>query len=501
MSFQDNTLSARALAALRARSGPPPGNTGVTFAHRAQNPAQQGFPAKRSARSAPAGCETAPPLPDAQRPVPSRWAKRTAPAMDAFLQGFFFDWLTITVPNSISGKGVRPLGDEGAAMVREAENRLALWAMKNRLFRGRLGNGTDGYRGAANLVDDPTASERVATIRTGHATNMPGLELPGADGRCATLARSALADLGPVLVARADASRDQSVPGLWDALLGYARENSRAAPGDHGLKPPRLLISETGRTFYWGSDGVKLKVYEKDLERVAAGKLDADEADPHLVRVEFSFSPSSKRKAAFAALSPGDMVRTSVWARRFAEYLARLLGEADERDVMAKQRVSETPDPVTVEERAQRGLAQYAGTIMAAAASRIVHRDHGGDWWSAPVSPDEVEAEAVALVVGHFREHMAADDFLSRRGLLSVADDEERALVLAEDLRAYMTRQVEATEAATKRLREALLVVPKGDQGPEGPESSAGSSSGEVPDSGGSPGGSSGGASGESVAA
>ena len=77
-----------------------------------------------------------------------------------------------------------------------------------------------------------------------------------------------------------------------DALLDYARRMSKASK----MAAPRVIESDTGRTFYWGKGEASVKVYQKDLERVADGKLAVEDADPHLVRVEFGFRPNRTRR-------------------------------------------------------------------------------------------------------------------------------------------------------------------------------------------------------------
>ena len=151
-----------------------------------------------------------------------------------------------------------------------------------------------------------------------------------------------------------------------DALLDYARRMSKASK----MAAPRVIESDTGRTFYWGKGEASVKVYQKDLERVADGKLAVEDADPHLVRVEFRFSPKSDKKAGAAGLARNGAWRllgTVHWVRSMVEQIAALIGV--EGGTMAVQRVIKAPDARTVEDKAAYGLEQYARTFCRAAAS------------------------------------------------------------------------------------------------------------------------------------
>lgn len=372
--------------------------------------------------------------------------------MARFLDLWFFDWLTVTIPNPTTGKGQRPeAGGKSDEMEREAILRLARWARSHDLHQIRIGNGSDGFRAGLHLGWTPADKERVATIRAGHSTNMPSLELPGADGACDDLARSALARLGPVLVARADVSLDLSRPGLWDALHRYAVHQTGAG-GGRGMKPPRVIHSDLGRTFYWGGDAVSLKVYEKDLERVARGKLAPADADQNLVRIEFTFRPETRKKAAFARLSPGEMIGTSVWARRFVEHLARITGAAEATDEMGKVRVAELADASTVEDRARHVIGQAVKTCIAAAAFGVVRDEFGGKWGAAMMRPSVLIRRATEMIERQITEMGVADQFVETAGLDKLRTREERAALMADQPDSYLIRLTDNTREAQEHL-------------------------------------------------
>lgn len=387
-------------------------------------------------------------------------ARKTTLKMAKFLDDWFFDWMTLTMPNPQTGKGQRLGGDEGRAIDGEATASLMRWARSQNLWRLRVAGGTDGYGAAAHLGLDPTDRERLVSIRSGHATNMPGAEISGGDGQCHDLALSARRLLGPVLVARADVTQDFSREGLWDELLEYARSQVGAGAGK-GLRPPRVFESETGRTFYFGSDGVSVRVYEKDLERVAKGKLALENADPNLVRVEFTFRPESRRKAAFGDLDPGEMLCTSRWARAMVEHLAVLVEVADEgENTLAKREVERMPDASTVQDRADHMMRQSMGSVVKAAASHIVHERFDGDWEAAAKSgeldSDELRSATLYTLTAGLDVLGTVDLFLLNGGIHALRYEEDLALAMSIDLENYITDQADRRDVAKRRLCDAL---------------------------------------------
>lgn len=454
MSENFETLSQRAVAAMSARLPyTPDGNTGCISGHTSDSIGNEGWTAKpETLKSAPDVPQNTPPSRRASR------AKKTTDRMSDFLQKWFLDWLTVTIPNPLTGKGVRSPGDDGVRMVADAEMRFAIWSVTQRLWTIRVGNGSDGFKAGAHMGLTPHDKERVATIRSGHTSNMPSLEIPGGGGACARLAPSALRLLGPVMVARADVSFDWSQKGLWDDLLAYAKANAGKGAGA-GMGEPTVTSSETGRTFKWGNrkgGGVSVKVYEKDLERVANRKLDAAQADPDLVRVEFTFRPETKKKAAFAKLSPAQMLCTSRWVRRMVETLGRMIDYTDKEDVMAEQKVRDMPDATTIRERAEYVIRQAARTTIMAAAAEMVARDFGGDWSAAEIDAGALHEAATDMIAQELARLGTAHDFVARHGLDEVRTHEERAAGMVWELHAYLERQSQETAESQVRLADAL---------------------------------------------
>ena len=410
--------------------------------------------------------------------------KVSAPGLSALLDAFFFDWLTITAMHPITGKGTRrplPTRAEWLEDTRFAESwydRACLWAVSQGLHQSRVGRGTDGYRAGAVLVAKPGSAERVASIRAGHATNMPGIEIPGGLGMAATLAPSALACLGSVLVARADAAFDYSKAGLIDDLIAYANEMSGKGAGK-GMESPSVIEKDGAKTMYWGKDEVRVRVYQKDLERVVRKQIKAEDADPHLVRVEFIFRPKKGKKAAFAEFTPGQMIQTSVWARRMVEHLGRLIGVAEEGDTLAKQTAKAAPDPRTYEDRAEAGVSMYARTLCGAAVSRLVDRRFGGNWALAEIRPEAVENEVLAMVREVLGKKDAAARFVDENGLTETMHDRQRAEFMRVQMVDFIHGQAAKDREAQAELRAALVRagVREADQDGDGVQSFEGSGS------------------------
>lgn len=393
-------------------------------------------------------------------------ASATTPEMQAFIDAWFFDWLSVTIPNGLDGTGRlrRAAKDEadpeedlaGRFESREAERALTRWAVAQGLRQQRVGHGTDGYKGAAHYGASPVEGDRLATIRAGHSTTMPGLEIPGGGGACVHLAPSALSQLGPVNLARADVSFDWSQAELFDALLAYARAESARS----GRRSPRTEDRGQGRTFYWGEGGeVQLRVYEKDAELHAKGKL-VGPPDPRRVRIEFSFAPhKAPAKAGLARLAaekgPGALLGISLWVRRMVQHIAVLTGATGENaNRLAVSRIERLPVSATVMNRARGCLHMSVRTLCRAAAAEIVAECHGGDWLAAEVGPDEIKAGVLAMVDTYLDASAEPARAASGLGLGEARDIDDEAARNVADLGRWMDRNAREVEDARRRLEQ-----------------------------------------------
>lgn len=393
-------------------------------------------------------------------------AKRTSGAMVNFLGQWFFDWMSATVPNGVDGKGAKRRAapdkpdhaEDRAGRDEEAAATLELtrFAVANGLHRRRIGNVRDGYGGGIFFAASPVEGDPFVVIRTGHSTVMPAIDISGGDGRCAVLAPLALRELGPLNISRADVSHDHSAEGYFDALVAYAEADTS--------RPSRLRIIDdgAGRTMQWGkrSDEAMVTVYEKDLERVADGKLAADQADPHLVRVEIRINPPSANKAAMGKLAtergPGALLGAIAWVRRFVEHVAVLTGNAKTADArMAISRLNRLPVPRSCETRAHEMLMGGVKHLCNAAASIIVRQRHGGDWLAAEIDPAEVRAVAIRMVRRYIDETDDHRKVVTRLGLDRARSIDEEAARLQVDLGRWMRWQEEARVLAENHLDAA----------------------------------------------
>lgn len=452
-------LAAQATAALHRRDvsqchgaegadTPRDGNTGGTLRQSVdiikENQTDQGDPEK-------ALPQTTPPTSAGRK---SR-AKETKDDMSQFLKLWFFDWLSLTIPNGVNGKGTKAEGLRGERENEEASKRLFTWATLQGLHVQRIGKGTDKYLGAAHMAFQPTDKDRVASIRDGHSKNMPNIELTGADGRCAELAPLALHELGPTLIARADTSWDVSQAGLlcdlYDLLCKMAVK--------HGMAPPRIEgTEEAGRTIYFGEGEASVKIYEKSFERLAKGKIDAADLDENLVRIEFTFRPKKGKKAGLAKIAneqgAGALLTTTRWVRKLTEQIAVMTKQAREDQAeLAVGRVTSTPDVRRPQEMAKAAVQQYRRTLCNGAISQIVQDDFEGDWRAAEIDP-ELVIERICNMV-RTEVGPAAHELCDQHGVLGVMALEEEADRQKELLDVWMDEQRKRTNAAMAMLEAA----------------------------------------------
>lgn len=405
-----------------------------------------------------------PPLLDAgKKPRKSR-AQETSPEMRGFMGWWFFDWCSLTIPNGLDGKGTRrrsppDLRDRaedaaGEAEAKAARDRLTKWCVSQGLRKISLRRGTDGFRAGMNFGTNPTSTERLATIRDGHATNMPAIEIPGGGGACAELAPSALALLGPVNAARLDVSWDYTRTGFFNELQAYAMDHA-------GQNAPTILDLGRGRTMTWDRGETMVKVYEKSMEQHAKGHL-IGPPDPRKVRVEFRFMPKKAAdKAGFARLArdegPAGLLASVLWIRRMVEWIAAHTGVLDspEAAVIGPSRLSRLPVARTIEDRARYGMQIGAPTNCMAAMDQIVRERHGGDWLAAKVDPKDVHALAVSRYSEWIINTRTHEYVVSSAGVDQARTIEVEAERNADELECWMRRQEDEDASAQARLADA----------------------------------------------
>lgn len=328
----------------------------------------------------------------------SAHASRDDVALSNLLSEFRFDWFQFTIP-ARDGSGT--CGAAGSPEERAGLDAALRWADLEGLHIGRPRGGANGYRISTPLLGGPEG-ERLAAVASGSSTGvMPNVTITGGDGAAAVLAVSAQREFPGLRLSRADAALDRSMPGLWDRLRQMAVTLSKA---NSKIGSVRTIESDTGRTFYLGSprSTVSLRVYEKDRERLAAGKIGPDECDHDLVRIEWTFRPQSRSKVGAGMLSPGELVRSSVWARDFMSRAAKVMEETEGMAKPKRVQIEREARASSLEESARHGAAQYGGVFAKLAAARIIAAG-GDDYAGAVLTAAQIEAEAAIL----FREFIA----------------------------------------------------------------------------------------------
>lgn len=362
-------------------------------------------------------------------------------AIDALLNAFFFDWWQATLPN----KHGKSFGEPGGEDECRAIGSVIDWAEGQGLRPGQPGSGRNGYRSSIPFMR-PGSLEAVVTLATGSASQiMPNLCLTGAHGACASLAAEAREAFPGARLSRADTALDWSQEGLWDELHRMAKTLAKANPKLGGV---RTITSDTGRTFYVGSgkSTVSLRVYEKDRERAARGVIAEEDVDPDLIRIEFSFRPQSKSKAGMAKLEPGQMIRSSVWAREFMSRAAEIMDVTENFTKLGKQEVEREVTEKTLQGTVEHGVSQYGRALARLAAWRIVERDFGGSYTDAVISPEEITGEVLDVV---------AELFPGTGAAMRVIEEERlEAEWTAEELRDDLTAEVVAIPVAENEARD-----------------------------------------------
>lgn len=366
--------------------------------------------------------------------------------MAALLNQFEFDWFQITLPAS-DGGGTIPEGETEEP----ALNHALAWCELMQLHFGKIGGGANGYRAALPLHNGPEG-EVVAKLACGSTTRvMPNLTITGGEGVCAKLAPAAQEYFKGARLSRADVRFDWSQEGFWDALLSMTRRLAASNPKMGGV---RIIESEGGRTFYLGSttSTVMLRVYEKDKERVATGKLDLSECDPHLVRVEFVFKPQSRSKAGFAKLTPAEMLRSSVWAREWLVRMAQMMNAVGKHVKLSKTRVEREERTTDLEASAIHGATQFGGVFSRLAISRLTAERFEGSYADAVFTRDEIEAKAAMLFFEMLQVTDGAERAMEREGVHAPEPIRIRRARIVHDMTAAASAHAEQAAEA-----EALI--------------------------------------------
>jgi hypothetical protein len=412
------------------------------------------------------------------RVVPKKITKSRAEVTDADTREFLarharFDWLACTVPNGFDGTGLKRDDSEKAAADEElqATQHIMRVMAALELYEVRKGRGSDGYPGAMTLNADPLSKDRQVTVRTGHPLNMPSFEITGADGQGHRMARYALRLMGPLICSRVDVALDLNHVGLFDDLFEHAKAVTKS-DAKARMAPPTVTDAGSGRTFSIGGSKragagkpeAEIVVYEKGLEQKSKGKALPDGFDENWVRVELRLRPKKAKKTGIAKTAkedgPAALLGAVLWVRKFIKEVVRLVGVTDQPKI-GVTRLDNRPDPASAREKAEKGIAQYAGTVLEAAVVRIAHDEFDGDFQSAAgVTFDRVIEESRLLLddifTSHVRESGKAENLVDRLELDSVSCRDLRAYRLAMRLHDYVDYQARETHRAHRLLDRAL---------------------------------------------
>lgn len=142
----------------------------------------------------------------------------------------------------------------------------------------------------------------------------PGAHIQGTSYDAAPVAEFIRERWPSHLVSRADVCWDFSFPGGFETLRDVIEPIARKARAAVCLVGDPNPATNKGQTLYFGSrksSDLFIRLYQKGLERRAAGVKDAD---PNWVRLEVVVRPRKRRKVDAATLPPEAFVGFSKWA-------------------------------------------------------------------------------------------------------------------------------------------------------------------------------------------
>ena len=352
------------------------------------------------------------------------------------IDGFEFDWYEATLLAVSTAKGRTANRDEERAGARTL---MALLSSLSLHPQSYVGGATKSYGSALNFKT--SISDNAPIARLSHASyrgNMPHIAVFGAKGKGNGIALAVQEAGFPFALSRADARLDLSIEGGWDALYNIV---TKTAENNEKLKPPEIMQgSNGGKTFYFGarSSAVRLRVYQKDLERVAAGDISSEDADPNLIRIEFQFRPETRLAIDAARKTPSQLVKSSPMARKFMTAVARLLNKSGDVEIVKNRAINRCRNVFDSEAH---GFYQYQRSFARAALSLIV------DDMNATITDDgciiaPITARMVEdLMVRRFRDYVkesgiarkVIDEHGLTEGLHADPEDRAKAIMVVAD--------------------------------------------------------------------
>lgn len=327
-----------------------------------------------------------------------------------------FDWFQASLPNPETCKAACEVGTEQEA---DLFRRVVKWAtLAHHLVAGTPGTAPGVFRSRVPFMSEVGDKESLIQLYSGSSTGgTPNVAISGGDGKCSILAPSFQKSFSGSFLSRADVCIDLSQPGLFDDLYAQAKlfkasqdAAGKKRPGFKPLRLDRLQSANGGATVYVNDRAaeVSFKFYLKDFERVADGKLALEDADPDLVRLEFTFRPSTRDKKGMFPLQPSEMLLGKLFSRSFLERVRTVIDMAGDR--LQRVQFERKPKPDESLERAVSfGAKQYGATFVKAAV-RSMCAEQGKHLYNAKLDPRSVFARAIGL----FGAELLNQDTLSK---------------------------------------------------------------------------------------
>jgi len=387
---------------------------------------------------------------DAKSPLKStrkQTKKKDLESLDLMLNRLFFDWFQFTLSSS---SGSAKISSHGEDRVRLQD--VAIFARKNDLTPLANGNGNSGYGAALSFSAGLGKKDSVMRVSAFSKTGiMPNVAISGGKGLCAILAPICQREFYGSSLSRADVAMDISQAGLFDDL--YKMSCDMSAYNKKLGKPDVIGKLQTGLTFYLGSrqSVVRIKVYQKDMERAHKGEINWSDADRDLVRIEITFRPQSSGKLDYFKMSPAEMVRTSAMARQFLSGAAQLIKVTKTKSKIPIKKVVRMTKQKTLESTVRHGFKQYNKSMTSLAIKNIVEREFGGDVGAAKIHPIKVMQEVKDML---FAEYQRSIDEKYIRNLI-IAERVEKPRSAAEDDVELINRMYNFAQNKEKNKREA----------------------------------------------
>jgi len=324
-----------------------------------------------------------------------------------------------------------------------------------------------GHGYGAILPFQKSAESKIVVMKVAaqHSKGMmPNITIPGAKGACEVIAPKLQKLFPEMLLSRADVKIDVSQEGLFlDLLDAVKRIGSRKKNFKIDTRYTLLEdkdIGVLGRSFIVGSkqSTVWMRIYEKDLERVAKGDILAKDADPNLVRVETVFQPQSSGKKSMAAMQPHEMLLTSLWVREVIQEFAKILDVAKQPKLKPHKIVREYKEK-TLSTTIQHGVKQYGKAFADKAIETIVEQKFGGDYAKAKIDYAEARQRAIELFARHLDQSGIIKNRMKNKHVLNALTADQYADQIVADMASFADKKSVKRKAAAAAMAELHKAV------------------------------------------